>query len=266
MSWVGTAIAASAVVSAGASYFAADRSASAAESASKNQLQATQEGQQLLRDMYAKNAPYWYPYTAVGERGASQINQLMPYLTHQFGPSDLQTGLAPNYQFMLNQGRQAQQQTQNVGGGGSNIARAADIFSQNYANNAYQNAFTNFRNQRTDIYNTLQSIANIGQTGAAGLSNLSSGSATNIANLGIQGANAQAAGQIGQANAYSGGVQSIANTLGNAGLSYALLNPNRGTDYGPNGNLPYLTNNASDTVYPGSNFDVSQGTYGPYPQ
>ena len=247
MTWVAAAVAASAVVSAGASYFAADRSASAAESAANKQLQATQEGQQLLREMYAKNAPYWYPYTALGERGATQINQMLPYLTHQFGPSDLQTGLAPNYQFMLGQGRQAQQQTMNVGGGGSNIARAADIFSQNYAQNAYQNAFTNFRNQRNDIYNTLQSIAGIGQQGAAGLSNLGSGVATNISNLGIQGANAQAAGQIGQANAWSGAISNIGNTLGNAGMSYALLNnaqpqPGAPTQYPttlPEGNFNY---------------------------
>ena len=238
MTWVAVAVAGAAVVGAGASYLAADRSASAAESASKNQLQATQEGQQLLREMYNKNAPYWYPYTTVGQQGATQINQMMPYLTHQFSPTDLQTGLAPNYQFMLGQGRQAQQQTMNVGGGGSNIARAADIFSQNYAQNAYQNAFTNFRNQRTDIFNTLQSIANTGLTGAAGLSNLGSGTATNVANLGIQGANASAAGQIGQANAWSGATTNIGNTIGNAGLSYALLNPSGG---GQVTGTPYTT-------------------------
>ena len=227
MSGVATAVVASAVIGAGASYLAADRSASAAQSASQNQLQATQEGQQLLREMYNKNAPYWYPYTTVGQQGATQINQMLPYLTHQFSPTDLQTGLAPNYQFMLGQGRQAQQQTMNVGGGGSNISRAADIFSQNYAQNAYQQAFNNYQAQRTNIYNTLQSIAGIGQQSAAGLSNLGSGVATNIANLGIQGANAQAAGTIGQANAISGGVTGVANTIGNAGLTYALLNQNQ---------------------------------------
>ena len=172
MSGVATAVVASAVIGAGASYLAADKSASAAQSASQNQLQATQEGQQLLREMYNKNAPYWYPYTTVGQQGATQINQMLPYLTHQFSPTDLQTGLAPNYQFMLGQGRQAQQQTMNVGGGGSNISRAADIFSQNYAGNAYQQAFNNYQAQRTNIYNTLQSIAGMGQQGAAGLSNL----------------------------------------------------------------------------------------------
>jgi len=235
--WTAAAIVGSAVVGAGATYLASQNSANAAQSAANTQLQATQEGQQFLREMYNKNAPYWYPYTALGERGATQINQMLPYLTHQFGPSDLQSGLAPNYQFMLNQGLGAQRQAQNVGGGGSNVTRAADIFAQNYAGNAYQQAFNNYQAQRTNIYNTLQSIAGIGQQGAAGLSNLGSGTATNIANLGIQGANAQAAGTIGQANAISGGITGVANTLGNAGLSYALLNQNTGNV----GGTPYTS-------------------------
>ena len=223
----GAAILGGALIAGGATAYAASQSSQAAESAANAQQQSTAAWQQLIREMYAKNAPYWYPYAAVGQQGATQINQMLPYLTQQFSPTDLQTGLAPNYQFMLGQGRQAQQQTMNVGGGGSNISRAADIFSQNYAQNAYQQAFNNYQAQRTNIYNTLQSIAGIGQQSAAGLSNLGSGVATNIANLGIQGANAQAAGTIGQANAISGGVTGVANTIGNAGLTYALLNQNQ---------------------------------------
>lgn len=242
--------------------------ADATSSAADKQLQASQEGQQLLRDMYAKNAPYWYPYTNLGQQGSTAISNMLPYLTHQFTPTDLQTNLAPNYQFMLGQGLQSQRQAQNVGGGGSNIARAADIFSQNYAQNAYQQAFANFDTQRKNIYSTLSGIANMGLQGAAGLSNLSSGTATNIANLIGQGAQAQAAGQVGSANAWAGGISNAANNVTNAGLLYSLQNRgyNSGNNYGPNGNLPYQTNNASDLVYPGSNFDVSQGSYGPYAQ
>lgn len=241
MSWVAAAVIGGAAIGAIGSAYAADQQASAAESAANAQLQSTQSGQQLLRDMYAKNAPYWTPYTQLGTQGTTAINQMMPYLTHQFSASDLQSGLAPNYQFMLGQGQQAQRQNMNVGGGGSNVARAADIFSQNYAGNAYQQAFNNYQAQRTNIYNTLSSIAGIGQQGAAGLSNLGSGTATNIANLGIQGANAQAAGTIGQANAWSGAASNIANTIGNAGLSYALLGQNTGNVTGTGYTTPSPT-------------------------
>lgn len=213
-----------AVIGGGAAIYAASQSANAAESAANTQLQGTREGQQLLREMYATNAPYWKPYTNLGPQGTSAISAMLPYLTHQFSPSDLQTSLAPNYQFQLGQGLQAQRQAQNVGGGGSNIARAADIFSQNYAANAYQQAFANYDTQRKNIYSTLSGIANIGLQGAAGLSNLSSGTSTNIANLIGQGAQASAAGQVGAANAWSGGITGAANNIANAGLLYSMQN------------------------------------------
>ena len=256
MSWVAAAVVGGAAIGAIGSAYAASESASAAENAANKQLQATTQGQDLMREMYAKNAPYWTPYTNLGPQGVNQITSLLPYLTHQFSPSDLQTNLAPNYKFMLGQGLQAQRQTQNVGGGGSNISRAADIFSQNYAQNAYQQAFNNYTNQRTGIYNTLASIANIGQQGAAGLSNLGTGTATNIANLGVQGANAQAAGLIGQANAISGGVTGVANTLSNAGLTYSLLNSNQPQTTGAPTQYPVTT--------PEGNFNYSlQGGFTP---
>jgi hypothetical protein len=237
---------AAAAVAAGGSYLASQNSANASESAANTQLQATKEGQQLIREMYAKNAPYWEPYVGLGQQGTSAISALMPYLTHQFNASDLQTGLAPNYQFQLGQGLQAQRQSQNVGGGGSNISRAADIFSQNYAANAYQQAFANYDTQRKNIYSTLSGIANFGTQSAAGLSNLGSGTATNIANLIGQGAQASAAGQVGAANAWSGGITNASNNIANAGLLYSMQN------------RPQTTQQGADTQYP---TQVPEGNY-----
>lgn len=242
MTWVAAAVVGGAAIGAIGSAYAASEQSSAAESAANKQLQASQEGQNLMREMYAKNAPYWYPYQQLGTQGTTAINQMMPYLTHQFSPSDLQAGLAPNYQFMLNQGLGAQRQAMNVGGGGSNVARAADIFSQNYAQNAYQQAFNNFQAQRSNIYNTLQSIAGIGQQGAAGLSNLGTGTATNIANLGIQGATASGAGQIGAANALASGITGATSNVSNAGLLYSMLGRNAG---GQVTGTPYTTQSPS---------------------
>ena len=238
MSWVAAAVVGGAAIGAIGSTIAADKQASAAESAANKQLQATQEGQQLLRDMYAKNAPYWTPYTTLGETGVSNITSLLPYLTQQFGPEQLKSNLSPNYEFMLRQGIGAVKQGLNVGGGGSNITRGATKFAEDYASNAYQQAFNNFQTQRSNIFNTLQNIATLGQTGAAGLSNLGSGVATNVANLGVQGATAIGAGQVGAANAWAGAAQNIGNNVSNAGLLYGMLNPNRS---GMVTNTPYTT-------------------------
>lgn len=139
------------------------------------------------------------------------------YLTHQFDATDLAKGLAPNYDFMLQQGQMANQRAANVGGGAlsGNTLQGLQKFTQDYAGNAYQNAFNNYQNQRQNIYNTLAGIAGIGQTGQ----NAANTAGTNLANaasqLGVGSAGAQAAGQVGQTNA-------LANTANNVIGNYTL--------------------------------------------
>lgn len=212
----------------------------AAKDAANTQAQAAQQGQQTLRQMYAQNAPYWQPYVGLGEQGVTKISQMMPYLTQQFPTykpattADIMAQLPANYQFMKEQGLGAVRQASNVAGGGSNVTRAATKFAEDYASNAYQNALQNYMSQqqqqynqqtgqRTGIYNTLASIAGIGQQGAAGLSNLGTGTATNIANLGTQAAQAQAAGQVGQANAYTSGISNLAGNIAGGATLYGML-------------------------------------------
>lgn len=213
----------------------------AAENAANTQAQAAQGSQDLMRQMYAQNAPYWQPYVGLGQQGVSSIQSMLPYLTQQFPTytpattADIMAQLPANYQFMREQGIGAVRQASNVAGGGSNVTRAATKFAEDYASNAYQNALQNYMSQqqqqynqqtgqRTGIYNTLASIANIGQQGAAGLSNLGTGTATNIANLQTQAAQAQAAGQVGQANAYAGGLSNLAGNIAGGTTLYGMLN------------------------------------------
>jgi len=130
------------------------------------------------------------------------------YLQHQFNAEDLKSGLAPNYDFMLGQGQEATNRMANVGGGviGGNALTGLDRYTQDYAGNAYQNAFTNYQNQRTNIYNTLAGIAGLGQQS---LNTTATAGANAAANAGqaIQSAGAaQAAGTIGSANALGGGI------------------------------------------------------------
>jgi hypothetical protein len=94
----------------------------------------------------------------------------------------------------------------NVGGGAisGNTLRGLEDFGQNLASTEYGNAFNRFQNERTNIYNTLANIAGMGQgavnTGVTAGQNFA-GSQTGL----ITGqAAAQAAGQVGAANAYSG--------------------------------------------------------------
>jgi hypothetical protein len=137
------------------------------------------------------------------------------YLTKQFGPEDLKTNLSPSYEFMLKEGQRAARQRLNAGGsGGSDIDRGITRFAEDYASTNYQTALSNFLNQRKDIYNTLAGIAGIGQTGQTATNQAAQTYGTNASNL-ITGAGAaQAAGQVGAANAYGGALSNL------GGMSY----------------------------------------------
>ena len=233
MAWIATAIIGSAVLGG----ISSANQASAATDAAQIQANAAQAGQQLQQQNFQNLSPNFTPYMQTGAAGLSALNAAMPSLTQMpqqykpFTAADLKSNLAPNYQFMLNQGLGAQSQALNVGGGGSNINTANTKFAEDYASNAYQNALANYQGQQTqqfnqgqtaqsNIFNRLVSVAGIGQNAIAGLSNLSSGTATNITNLGVGGAQATAAGVVGAANAQASGLSGI----GSAGVSGALLN------------------------------------------
>jgi hypothetical protein len=103
---------------------------------------------------------------------------------------------------------------------GGNALQGLQQFTQNYAGNQYQNAFNNFQTQRGGIYNTLASIAGIGQTGQSAVNAAGTNAANNIGQLGVGAAGALGQGGIGAAQAYGGAL----NQLGNNATLYALLN------------------------------------------
>jgi hypothetical protein len=162
---------------------------------------------------------------------------MLPYFTQQapaykpFTAADLKTNLAPNYEFMKQQGLGATAQSVNVASPGSNVDIAKTKFAEDYASNAYQNALTNYmsqqaqgfsqgQTQQSNIFNRLAAIAGIGQTAQGSTQALGQQTSTNLAQLGIGGATALGAGQVGAANAYGNTVSQ----LGNAGLMYSLFN------------------------------------------
>ena len=167
-----------------------------------------------VTDLYNKSLGYNAPYQALGATAAGEISNEMPYLTHQFDVTDLYKGLAPNYDFMLQQGQQANLRAANVGGGmlGGNAQTGLNKFTQDYAGNAYQNAFNNFQNQRTGIYNNLANIAGIGQTANTAMGTAGTTLGNNIVGLNTNLSNATAANILGQAQVGAGGVSNATNS------------------------------------------------------
>jgi hypothetical protein len=219
--------------------------ANAAQNAAKIQAAAAQGQQQLQGQIFNTQNQQLAPARATGYGALNQIGQLgsgqytqfdangnpigtgvgSGYLTNQFSNKDLNANLAPNYAFQLGQGQQALANQQNATGGlvGGNTLKAMQDYTQNFAGNAYQNAFANYQGQRTNIYNTLASIAGLGQTAQSQSNTLATNYGTNTANLATGAAAAQAAGTVGAANAYGSGLQNI----GNAYMLSSLLGPSQ---------------------------------------
>ena len=189
------------------------------QNAAQTQADATAQAQNQVLAAGQQGAQQYAPYQQLGQTGVNALSENLGYFTKPFTSADLNSYLAPNYDFMLKQGQGATIQNANVGGGGSNVNLANQVFTQNYAQNAYQNAFNNYQAQQTNIFNRLNSLAQTGLTGATGAANAMIDTNTNVAGLTSGLGNAQAASQIGQANAYAGGVNNISNLAALYGLS-----------------------------------------------
>jgi hypothetical protein len=219
-------------IMAGASIVSGLIGSDAASSAADAQMQASANQIALQKEMFDTQNKQLAPQRAVGYNAINNINSFLggkyqtydaqgnpvmqtgeDYFTHRFSNADLNANLAPNYDWQLNQGKQATNAQSNATGGlvGGNSLKALNDYTQNYAQGAYQNAFNNYSTQRQNIYNTLAGIAGLGQNASNTTANLASNTANSISNLGVGGANAAAAGTIGSANAITGGITGAAN-------------------------------------------------------
>lgn len=225
---VGTAVAGSAILGA----VGGSKQASAAKEASQLQYQSTQDAARQQREMFDILNEQQKPYRESGYQALGKINEMLPQFTKQFTSADLIANLDPSYKFMLEQGLGATGQAMNVGGGGSNVDLARQRFAQEYAKSGAQQAFTNFSNQQSNIYNRLSNLAGIGQAAQSQTNTLGSNTANALSQLGIGGASALGAGQVGAANAYA----NVAGGLGSNLMLSQFLTPQGGSQ--PLGGIP----------------------------
>ena len=203
-------------------------------SAAATQQAAYEQSKKDLAALYANQQGYQRPYMATGTNALSNLGALgtgtyqmydeqgnptgtgtgSGYLQHQFDASDLAKGLAPNYDFMLQQGQMANQRAANMAGGGfgGNALQGLNRYTQDYAGNAYQNAFTNYQNQRQNIFGNLSNLAGIGQGATKDLTAATGAYGTNLTNLNVGNAAAQAAAQVAAAQQGGTNLSNLANT------------------------------------------------------
>ena len=239
-----TAIIGSAILGAASSRSAAKTQAGAAQQAADVQKQVVDQQTALQREMFEKTREDQAPYRTAGYNALAEMQRTAGNVpgAFKFGAGDYQAD--PGYAFRLAEGQKALDRQAAARGGliSGGALRAAQRYGQEMGSqefgNAYNRALTGYNTdvaRENQLYNRQAALSGIGQTatnlvGQAGQNYATSaGNAlgsygTNVGNLMTSAGAANAAGQVGMANAITGGLGTYLNyTQGNA-----LLNALRG--------------------------------------
>lgn len=225
--------------------------ADAAQNAAETQAQGARDAAAVQKAMFDLQNKQQAGYRAAGQGALSEIGKLgsgtyqvydeagnpvgtpqtgSGYLTKQFTPEDFAAGIDPGFAWRLKMGQDKAARQINLGGGtisGNALAGLQD-YTQGEASQEFGNAFNRFQTQRNNIYNTLASIAGLGQTSLGQTTQAGTTTSGNIGNAISNAASANAAGTVGTANAISGGLQGAGNTY----MLSQLLKPQAATPTG----------------------------------
>jgi hypothetical protein len=198
---------------------------------------------------------------------------LTPWTSTFTAPTDVTEQNDPGYQFRLQQGEKALQNSAAARGDllSGNTLTAASRYGQDYASNEYGNVYNRamqefqqrygiFENNQTNDFNRLAALAGVGQTTATTLGQEGQQAANNIGQIDLttgaqQGqqinnaAAATASGYVGGANAWGGALGGTTNSLSQLMMMNQLfgggggVNPTAGIDLGSVPN-PGLSNPA----------------------
>ncbi len=236
--WVAGATVVSSLVGANASRKAANTQAAAAGQASD-----------LQREMFEQTRADQEPWRQAGINALGVMQRTAGNVpgAFKFGAGDYQAD--PGYAFRLSEGQKALDRQAAARGGliSGGALKAAQRYGQEMGSqefqNAYNRAFTGYGTEvarENQLYNRQAALAGIGQTATGQVAQAGQNYANTAGNLITGGAAAQAAGQVGQANAITGGLGTYLNySQGNA-LTNALRGGGYGSNYAAVSN-PYFT-------------------------
>lgn len=231
--WVAAAVVGTGLLSAGASYFAADKAADVQkENAERVAAMQQQQYQQTRSDLA--------PYRAIGEDAGKRLTSRLSELTSPItvDPDMLQD--SDYYKFAMTQGQKAVQNAAAARGLGSSGAalKGAASFAKGLATDTYKTAFDMANINQSNAYNRLKALIDTGAGAATGTGVLGEKAAYNAGTALTGGANAEAAGISKQGNAIS----NLASNLGGYAMYQGMYgNKPSGpiTLGGPSGPTPF---------------------------
>jgi hypothetical protein len=218
----------------------------AAQSAAQAQKTAAQQAQQLELQNQTNAVNFqsqeWTgqqaaeaPYQALGQTSANAYANLLknPFTA----PTLAQAQQTPGYQFNLQTGTQAINENAAATGNlmSGNTGRALTQFGQGLATTTYQQAYQNALQQYMTNLNAAGQGVNTGLTSTAQLGQFGQATANNLANIYLTGGQQQAsqlnnqgaaiaAGDVGQANAYSNMLNGVTNSVTQGALLNGIYN------------------------------------------
>ena len=188
-----------AMIAGGATLGAGLIGAGAARSAAKTQAAATNKAAKLQNEQFYQTREDQMPWLKAGERALAKLEPLSDYQPFSYDEFTKD----PGYAFRLSEGQKALDRQAAARGGliSGNALKAAQSYGQQMGSQEFQNAFTRYQAERASKLAPLQSLAGVDQTTAATLGSQGMANAQAVGNYLTGGAAAQAAGQVGAANA-----------------------------------------------------------------
>lgn len=209
---------------------AASTQASAADQAAQLQHQDAKDALDFQKQQYNTQQEQIAPWL---KAGTTAINQLAGTNVPNFqAPTNVTEQNDPGYQFRLQQGLDALQNSAAARGGllSGNTARAINDYAQNDASNEYGNvynrALTDYNTNTIGSYNRLASLAGVGQQAQASSAQQGNQAASNITNTLLTSGQQQSNDIQNAAAARASGYAAGGNIWGNAtsGLSNNIEN------------------------------------------
>jgi hypothetical protein len=247
MTFVASAIAASAVVGAGASIYSSSKAADAQkagiDASAAAQQAAADKSIAAQREMFDIGRADLAPYREGGVTAQNQILQMLGIggdtsagnygkYAKDFGMSDFTAD--PGYGFRFDQGMKALNASaaaRGMGMSGANIKGATE-YGQNMGSQEYQNAFNRYQINRANQLTPLQGLYTGGQAAAAGSAAQAGALGQNLGqtytNLGQGLGQAAAATGAANASAYINSGNALTNALSSGVSSYMNYNNMQG--------------------------------------
>ena len=204
-----------------------------AQSAAQTQADAARYAADQAYKIYQEQKALQEPFRTAGITAQNQLLTLLGLqggtpgaefgrYARPFGMQDFQAD--PGYAFRLSEGMKALEASRAARGGllSGATGKALSRYGQDLASQEYGSAFNRYQTERANRLAPLGSLMGTGQAAAANQVGSAGQYGTNLSNLTTSGAAAQAAGQVGMANALTGSLNTYLNYSADQNIANAL--------------------------------------------